>query len=96
MKIIARPQGTQKTQELLATAYKAGGLVLTTDKRALRVKANSYGYEELAIIDIRDLIDGYYDHERPLFIHKAQDVFAEYLKFDFGLKLEGFSITMEE
>ena len=96
MYIIARPRGTNKTKELLEAANKVGGLVLTTDRRALRVKANSYGFEGLEIIDISDLLGGYYDATRPLFIHKAQEVFKEYLQYDFDLKLTGLSVTLEE
>ena len=96
MKVIARPRGTNKTKELLELANEKGGLVLTTEKHALQVKANAYGFNNLTVIDWFDLLYDDYDETRPLYIHKAADVFKEYIQSDFGLKLEGFSITMEE
>lgn len=96
MKVIARPVGTNKTKELLEMADKNNGLVLTTTKRALRVKADAYGLTNLPIVDLNDLIEQNYPEECPLYIHKAADVFKEFLKTYYDLDLEGFSITMEE
>lgn len=93
---IARPKGTNKTKDLLEIANKQNGLVLTTEKRALQVKADSYGLKNLTIVDWSDLLYDDFDTSKPLFIHKAADVFKDYMKLDFGLNLEGFSITMEE
>lgn len=96
MKVIARPKGTNKTKELLTMAEENQGIVLTTEKRALQVKALNYGLKNVNIVDWGDLFYGNYDKDKPLYIHKAADVFQEYLKADFGINLEGFSITMEE
>lgn len=95
MKIIARPLGTGKTKELMDMALEADGIILTTNKRALQVKAESYGFDSLCIIDISDLIYGNYDDSKPLFVHKMEDVMQEYFKLDFNLKLQGFSVRME-
>lgn len=96
MKILARPMGTGKTRELMEMALEDDGMILTTNKRALRVKADAYGFDALQIIDINDLYDGYYDEDKPLFIHKLEDVMEEYFKAEFGLNLQGFSVRMEE
>ena len=96
MKIIARPRGTNKTKELLTIANENNGIVLTTEPRALKVKADAYGYNNIQFVDWSNLLYNDFDASRPLYIHKAADVFKEYLKLDFGLDLEGFSITMEE
>ena len=95
MKIIARPQGTNKTKELLELANKNHGMVLTTEPHALQVKADSYGFKNIEFVDWANLLYNDYDASRPLYIHKAGDVFKTYMKLDFGLELEGFSITME-
>lgn len=95
MKIIARPQGTGKTRELMDMALEADGMILTTNKRALQVKAESYGFDSLEIIDLNDLLYGNYDNTKPLFIHKLEDVMQEYFKADFSLDLCGFSVRME-
>lgn len=43
MKVIARPMGTGKTEELLRLAAKDKALVLTDNKSELQSKANEYG-----------------------------------------------------
>lgn len=96
MKVIARPLGTGKTKELMDMALEADGMILTTNKRALQVKAEAYGFDSLYIIDINDLYEGNYDEDKPLFVHKLEDVMEEYYRMEFGLTLAGFSVRMEE
>ena len=96
MKVIARPVGTGKTKELLMAAQAADGIVLTGNKRGLQAKAQAYGIPEVTIVDWDDLIYGRMDVSKPLFVHKLDDVMHEYFWDDFGLKLEGYSIAMEE
>jgi len=96
MKVIARPIGTNKTKELLEIANENEGLVLTTTKRALRVKAESYGFTNLTIVDPTDLVEQNYPEDKPLYIHKAADILKDFFKTYFDLELEGFSVTMEE
>ncbi len=96
MKVIARPIGTGKTKELMDAALEADGLILTTNKRALATKAHAYGFDSLAIIDLADLLYGDFDSGKPLFIHKLDYVAKEYIEKDFGLKLEGYSVALEE
>jgi thymidine kinase len=43
MKVIARPMGTGKTEELLRLAAEDKALVLTDNKSDLQTKANNYG-----------------------------------------------------
>jgi len=94
MKVIARPLGTGKTKELMDMALEADGIILTTNKRALQVKAEAYGFDSLCIIDLDDLLYGNYDDTKPLFVHKLDDVMQEYFKVDFNLDLQGFSVRM--
>ena len=96
MKVIARPIGTNKTKELLELAEENDGLVLTTEKRALKVKADAYGFKNLTIVDPVDLVEQNYPEDKPLYIHNAADVLKEFFKTYFDLELEGFSVTMEE
>ena len=96
MKVIARPIGTGKTKELLLAAQAAGGMVLTTNKRALQVKAQAYGIPEVRIVDWDDLLYGDPElNDLPLFVHKLDDVMEEYFWDDFGLKLAGYSVALE-
>jgi len=96
MKVIARPMGTNKTHELLEMANNNDGMVLTTTKRALKVKAEAYGFTDLVIVDPTDLVEQNYPEDKPLYIHKAADVLKEFFKTYFDLELEGFSVTMEK
>lgn len=96
MYVIARPVGTGKTKELLQEARLEKGIVLTTNKRALQEKSKAYGMSDIIIVDWNDLIYGNYDKTKPLFIHKMDDVMQEYFSADFGIKLGGYSIAMEE
>lgn len=95
MKVIARPVGTGKTRELMELALENDGMILTTNKRALQAKANSYGFDDLCIIDFLDLVQGDFDAPKPLYIHKLEDVMEDYFNHYFGLKLAGYSIAME-
>ena len=95
MKVIARPIGTGKTKVLIEAALEADGTIFTNNKRALRVKADSYGFDSLNIIDWDDLYTGNFDPEKPIFVHKLDDIMSEYLWSDYGIKLAGYSIAME-
>lgn len=95
MKVIARPIGTGKTKELMDAAIENDGTIFTCNKRALRVKADAYGYDSLDIIDWDDLITGNYDEDKPVYVHKLDDVMEGYLQDDYGLRLAGYSVAME-
>lgn len=96
MKVIARPIGTGKTKELMETAIEADGTIFTNNKRALRVKADAYGFDSLNIIDWDDLMTGNFDPEKPVFVHKLEDVMEELLSSDYGVHLAGYSVAMGE
>jgi len=96
MLTIINNRGTGKAQQLLATAREKSAIILTQDKRAFKVKAHSYGYDDIKILDYEDLENDDYDLTQPVLLHNA-DKILEYL-FDryYGLKPIGFSATMEE
>ena len=96
MKVIARPIGTGKTKELLRTAIENNGIVFTNNKRALKVKADSYGFKDVEIIDWDDLLDHNYDENKPIYVHKLEDIMKEWLYSDYGLRLDGYSIALGE
>lgn len=92
MKVIARPAETGKTRELLEYAAEHNGQVLTVEKRALQVKAQSYGID-VEIIDLNDLLEeDNYNHDKYIYVHKLEDVTQELL----GYQIAGFSIRMED
>ena len=87
MKVIARPRGTNKTKQLIDDAIYMNAQILTTNKRALQQKIKAYGRPEtITVLELSDLIYGNYDKDKPLFIHKMEDVMSEYFKSDFDLK----------
>jgi hypothetical protein len=92
---IINERGTGKAQQLLETARKKNAIILTQDKRAFRVKAHSYGYDDISILDYEDLENDDYNLDSPILIHNADKV-LDYL-FDryYGLKPIGFSATQE-
>ena len=97
MEIIARPRGTGKTRELLTKAHLANAQVLTTNKRALQAKAQAYGLIGMTILDWNDMLEDEFNPERPLYIHKVDDVMTELFNNEFyGLKLDAISLTLED
>ena len=97
MKVIARPRGTNKTKQLIDDAIYMNAQILTTNKRALTQKIKAYGRpEEIPVLELSDLFYGNYDKEKPLFIHKIEDVMSDYFKYEFGLSLDEVSVAIEE
>ena len=96
MKVIARPRGTNKTIQLIDDSLYMNAQILTTNKRALQQKIEAYGRPEIPVIELGDLIYGNYDPNKPLFIHKMEDVMAEYFKSDFNLNLAECSVAVED
>jgi hypothetical protein len=96
MKVLARPRGTNKTKQLIEDALRADAQILTTNKRALAQKIKAYGLSELPLLELSDLFYGNYDKEKPLFIHKIEDVMSDYFKSDFNLNLTEVSVAIED
>ena len=96
MKVIARGRGTGKTKELLTLAQNDNGQVLTNNKRALRTKADAYGFYDLPIMDWDDMMYGNYDMNKPLYIDNAEWVFALLFEQDFELRLAGIDVSTED
>jgi hypothetical protein len=94
MKVIARPMGTGKTEELLRSAAKDKALVLAENKAELQAKANAYGIT-VQVVDWDDIVSTDYGPEVPLYIHRMDDVIKHYFEEDYGLNLKGYSIRME-
>lgn len=93
MKVIARPMGTSKTEELLRLAANDKALVFAENKAELQEKANAYGII-VQVVDWDDIYNNDYG-EIPMYIHRMDDVVKHYFEEDYGLKLKGYSIRME-
>ena len=93
MKVIARPMGTGKTEELLRLAAEDKALVFAENKAELQEKANAYGII-VQVVDWDDILNTDYG-DMPIYIHRMDDIIKHYFEEDFGLKLKGCSIRME-
>ena len=73
MKVIIDGRGTGKAKQLLeAAAQTENSAILTQDKRALEVKANSYGIKDVKIFDYEDLENDEISIYTNLYIHKMK------------------------
>lgn len=93
MKVIARPMGTEKTEELLRLAAEDKALVFAENKVELQEKANAYGII-VQVVDWDDILNTDYGN-MPIYIHRMDDIVKHYFEEDFKLKLKGYSIRME-
>ena len=92
---IINSRGTGKSQKLLEAARKNNAIILTQDKRAFKVKAKSYGYDDIKILDYEDLENDNYDLSQPILIHNADHVLNYLFDRYYGLNPIGLSITTE-
>lgn len=93
---IIQNRGTGKAKKLLEIARENGATIITQDKRAFEVKAKSYGFSDVEILDYEDLENDNYTIDKPVLVHNG-DKFLEYLLDRYyGLNIIGFSATQEE
>ena len=95
MKTIIRSRDSGKAVELLAYAREHGAAVVTQNKRAFKVKASSFGYDDVEILDYEDLIHDNYDENKPIVIHNGDKCLFYLIDKFFGLSVIGFSATEE-
>ena len=97
MKIIINTRGSGKAKQLLEAASKVeNAVILTQDKRAFEVKMKSYGYYGIKVIDYNDLKEDNYPFDGIVFIHNGDKLLSYLLDNYYGLKLGGFTATMEK
>jgi len=96
MKTIIRGRDSGKAKELLQYARENKALVVTENKRAFQVKANSLGYEDITIVDYEDLSNIDFSNEFSfIIIHNVDKWLEEVFANSFALKVIGFSATEE-
>lgn len=93
MKTIIRGRDSGKAKELLEYAREHNAAVLTQDKHAFKVKADSYGYSDIEILDYEDLHNDTYDWHTPVIIHNGDKCLYSLLDHFYGLTVIGFSAT---
>jgi len=96
MLTIIKERNSGKAKELLEIARKNNAIIVTQDKRAFAVKAHSYGYDDVEVIDYEDLDNDDYSIERPALIHNGDKMLDWLMDRFYGLKVIGFSATKEK
>ena len=85
-----------KTKQLLEAARKNNYTILTQDKHAFEVKAHSYGFDDIKIIDLNDLKDDNYEYGDNILIHNGDKMLEWIFDYFYGLNVQGFSSTLTE
>ena len=96
MKVIIRTRDSGKAKELLEYANEKGAAILTQNKRAFRVKADSLGFKDVEIIDYEDLRYDNYSLDTPIVIHNADKAIQFFADKYYGVSVIGFTATQEE
>lgn len=87
-KYIIGENNSGKTRKMLETAKKNNLTVVCKNPSAMRIKAKSYGIDNLRIVTYDDVNS--YDNNSI-----AIDEIGEFFKYYFDVKLESFTITSE-
>lgn len=90
------PRGTGKTTKLFELARENNAMILTSNSRAMREKARSRGYNDIEIIGYGDLDNDNFSLGKNVYIDNIDIVCDTLLNKFYGLKIAGFSVTMEE
>ena len=96
MKTIIRGRGSGKAKELLQFARENNAIVVTADKRAFQVKADSYGFNDIKIIEYNDLLENNFDISKPVVIHNGDKMLQWLIDKFFCLDVIGMTATAEE
>lgn len=90
MKTIIRDRETGKARQLIEYAAENNAVIAAENPDAFRVKAASYGYPDIKVIDWVKILMG--DTPQKFVIHNVD----KFLKYAFGNNCIGFSATLEE
>lgn len=93
---IIQNRGTGKTKKLLEIANKNNAAILTSDKRALKVKAQSYNLDDSLIYDYEDLENDIFPIGAPIYIHSIENLISYLMDRYYGVEIEGFTATSNE
>lgn len=96
MLTIIRNRDSGKARQLLEAARKNHCAILTQDKAAFEVKAHSYGFDDVEIIDYEDLKDDTYDYGSNILIHNGDKTLQWLFDYFYGLNVIGFTATEGE
>lgn len=86
-------RGSGKTTRLFEKAKELDAMILTTNSRALREKANSLGYKELEINGFGNLKNDDYSIAKPALVDNIDMFLAIMLEKYYNIEMIGGSIT---
>ena len=93
MKTIINGRETGKARQLIEYAAENNAVIAAENPDAFRVKAKSYGFPNVEVVDWNDvLVDELYLPHKKFVIHNAD----KFMRWAFGENLIGFSATLEE
>jgi len=93
---IAGPRGSGKTTQLFQKARELNAMILTTNSRALREKANSLGYNDIEINGLGNLKNDDYSLAKPALVDNGDIFLASLLEKYYGIEVIGISVTNED
>ena len=96
MKTIIRGRDSGKAKELLQYARENNCFIITQDKRAFRVKAHNYGFNDIEIIDYDDLRNDNYPVGITALIHNGDKMLVALLDKFYGIDVIGMTATIGE
>ena len=97
MNAIIQKQGTGKTKQLMKAAKASRrGVILTQDKRALKVKAANYGFEDIPIYDYSDMEQDNIPLDANVFVHNGDQLLQYLMDNYYNLHVEGYTATIGE
>lgn len=88
---IAGKRGSGKTTKCLERARKQGAVVLCGNKRALRVKADELGYQDVEIVELADMKNT--TRDQKVVVDEALHLFKNWLEKAFSVKVDAMSFT---
>ena len=94
MYTVIRDRDSGKAHQLLELARKENAFIITEDKRAFKVKAHGYGFDDVEIVDYEDLSQNNYPN-KPALIHNVEKLLNWFFK-RFEINVKGFSATLND
>lgn len=93
MKIISGPRDSGKAKEIFELAKETNSVIITPNSRGLRVKANSYGFSDLTIIEPEEIM-GYAGEN--FILHNVDKIILNYFLRRYSSEVLGMSATITE
>ena len=88
-------RGSGKTVKLFELARKNNAMILTTNSRALRLKAKDLGYGDIEINGLGNLQNDDFSITKPALVDECPYFLAALLEKYYNIEMIGFNATEE-